>query len=185
MVSSKAPSGGEPSLTRPTASDAKPVRARRGPVPGAKAPLFNLSNALGFEVSLTETCHAGRGALVVFLGRGGDGRREETLRSLEDSVGRLRAAQVATLAIGVLSPSTSLAMTTSGRLTFDILCDKDGLVHDGYRLDATAMNDLTIFSIDSSTTVRLAISARTGERITPKTIDVLLESLKEDDLPTA
>lgn len=163
----------------PSSSGAgSPPPLRAGPAAGSDAPLFRLVNALGFEIALTDACADGRGALVAFVGRGGDGKRQTTLASLEAAAGRLRAQGVTLLAVAVAPPSVSLALTTGARLTFDVLCDQDGLVHHGYRLDVDgAPDDVTLFAIDRDVKIRLGSTASVGDELPARTLELLAESL--------
>ena len=157
----------------PTSSSPSP---HRGPPRGDTAPLFRLSNALGFEVALTDVCAERAGTAVLFVGRGGDGRRLTTLRSLEAHAGSLRARGITPLVVAVTSTVESLAMTTSGRLTFDVLCDEDGLVHQGYRLDLDS-DEASLFAIDRQGVVRAGVEINVGDELSAPTTNAVFDAL--------
>lgn len=89
---------------------------------GESAPLFELADATGRQVSLTERLSAGP-VVVVFYRGAWCPYCNLTLRALEQIQGELAARGARLVAISPQSPDDSLSLAEKHGLTFDVLSD--------------------------------------------------------------
>ncbi|PCJ57380.1 MAG: alkyl hydroperoxide reductase [Planctomycetota bacterium] len=130
----------------------------KGMLVGDKAPDFNLPNALGKTISLSQCLKSGPVILKFYRGEWCPHCNLD-LREIQNHIEEIKALGVQVLAVSPQNPNAALTITQKNDLVFDVLSDSNQEVIRAYNLqfdpgqDYHQKRDLTLLNGDGSITL--------------------------------